>query len=106
MIGLFIFLLLLAVGLSWWQLSKAREQARFAAGIACKQHGLVLMDDTVMLDSLDTRQWRGKRIIGIRYRFDFAQNGILNHGGQVLISPRQRALVVISTEQGQLIESI
>jgi hypothetical protein len=106
MIGLFIFLLLLAAGLSWWQLSKAREQARFAAGVACKQHGLVLMDDTVMLDSLDTRQWRGKRIIGIRYRFDFAQNGILNHGGQVLISPRQRALVVISTEQGQLIESI
>ena len=63
------------------------------------------MDDTVMLDSVGTRQWGGKRIIGIRYRFDFAQNGILNHGGQVLISPSQQALVVISTDQGQLIES-
>ena len=106
MIGLFIFLLLLAVALSWWRLSKAREQARSAAGAACRQHGLVLMDDTVMLESVDTRHWRGKRFIGIRYRFDFAQNGMLNHGGQVLIAPRQKALVVISTDQGQLIETI
>ena len=59
-----------------------------------------------MLDSLDTRQWRGKRIIGVRYRFDFAHNGILNKGGHVLVSPRQRALVVINTDQGQLIETI
>lgn len=106
MIGLFIFLLLLILALGWWRLSKAREQARIAAGAACRQHGLVLMDDTVMLDSLDTREWRGKRIIGIRYRFDFAHNGILKHGGQVLISPRQQALVAISTDQGQVIEVI
>lgn len=106
MIGLFIFLLLLLTAFSWWRLVKAREQARFAAGAACKQHGLVLMDDTVVLDSLDTRQWRGKRMIGLRYRFDYAHNGVLNRGGRVLISPRQQALVVINTPQGQLIETI
>lgn len=106
MIGLMIFLLLILAALCWWRLAKAHEQARSAAGAACREHGLVLMDDTVVLDSLDTSRWREKGRIGLRYRFEFARNGILNHGGRVMIAPRQRALVVISTPDGQLIESI
>ncbi|HKJ16765.1 MAG TPA: DUF3301 domain-containing protein [Xanthomonadales bacterium] len=106
MLGLFIFLFSLLTAFCWWRLVRAREKARFAARVACKQHGLVLMDDTVVLDSLDTREWRGKRHIGLRYRFDFAHNGILNKGGQVLISPTRQALVVIKTSEGQLIETI
>lgn len=106
MLGLFIFLFLVFVLFCWWRLVKAREKARFAAMVACKQHGLVLMDDTVVLDSVDTREWRGKRLIGLRYRFDYAHNGILNKGGRVLISPARQALVIISTSQGQLIETV
>lgn len=106
MLGLFIFLLSALAAFCWWRLVKAREQARSAAGAACRVHGLVLMDDTVVLDSLDARHWRDRRIIGLRYRFEFARNGILNRGGRVLISPRQPALVVISTPEGQLIETI
>lgn len=106
MLGLIIFLLLALAGVCWWRLLKAREQARAAAGAACRQYGLVLMDDTVVLDSVDARRWRDKKIIGLRYRFEFARNGILNRGGRVLISPRQPALVIISTPEGQLIETI
>lgn len=106
MIGLVIFLLLILAGYCWWRLVKAREQARFAAGAACREHGLVLMDDTVVLDSLDARRWREKRIIGLQYRFEFAHNGILKRGGRVLIAPRQPALVVIQTPDGQLIETV
>lgn len=106
MIGLVIFLLSILAGYCWWRLVKAREQARFAAGAACREHGLVLMDDTVVLDSLDARRWRDKRIIGLQYRFEFAHNGILKRGGRVLIAPRQPALVVIQTPDGQLIESL
>lgn len=106
MIGLVIFVLLLLAAYCWWYLVKAREQARFAAGAACREHGLVLMDDTVVLSSLDARRWREKRVIGLQYRFEFAHNGILKRGGQVLIAPRQPAMVVISTPEGQLIESI
>ena len=106
MIGLIIFLLSALLAFCWWRLVKAREQARSAAGSACRQHGLVLVDDTVILDSLDTSRWRKKRLIGLRYRFDFAVNGVLNHGGRVLISPRQPALVIVNTPQGQLIEVI
>lgn len=106
MIGLFFFVLACLAAFCWWQLVRAREQARAAAGMACREHGLVLMDDTVVLDSLDARYWREKRIIGLQYRFDFARDGILKKGGRVLISPRQPALVVIRTAEGQVIESI
>lgn len=106
MIGLLIFLLTALAGFGWWQLVKAREQARSAAGAACMAHGLVLMDDTVVLDTLDTSRLRTDRTISLRYRFDFARNGVLNRGGRVLIAPRQRALVVINLPEGQLIESI
>jgi hypothetical protein len=106
MIGLFVFLLAVFTAFGWWRLVKAREQARSAAAAACKEHGLVLMDDTVVLDSLDARRWRDKRVIGLQYRFEFARNGVLNRGGRVLISPRQPAMVVINTPEGQLIEVI
>ena len=106
MLGLILFLISALAAFCWWRLVRAREQARSAAGAACREHGLVLMDDTVVLDSLDATRWRDKRIIGLRYRFDFARNGVLNRGGRVLISPRQRALVVINTPEGQLIETI
>lgn len=106
MIGLGVFLFLVFVAYCWWRLGKARELARAVAGAACREHGLVLMDDTVVLDALDTRNWREKRVIGLQYRFEFAQNGILRRGGRVLIAPRQRAMVVINTKEGQLIETL
>jgi hypothetical protein len=106
MFGLFVFLLLGLAALCWWHLVRAREQARSAAGAACREHGLVLMDDTGVLDALDARRWKDKRIIGLQCRFDFARRGILNRGGRVLISPRQPALVVINTPEGQLIETV
>lgn len=106
MLGLLVFVLLVSAAICWWRLVKAREQARAAAGAACRVHGLVLMDDTVVLDALDASRWRDKRIIALRYRFDFARNGVLKRGGRVMISPRQPALVVISTPEGQLIETI
>lgn len=106
MIGLIAFLLITLAAYCWWHLVKAREKARLAAGAACREHGLVLMDDTVVLQSLDTRQWREKKVIGLQYRFDFARNGVLNRGGRVMISPRQPTLVVINTPEGRLIETI
>ncbi len=106
MIGLLVFFFTALTGFAWWRLVKAREQARAAAGAACLAHGLVLIDDTVVLDSLDTGRWRENRTVALRYRFEFARNGILNKGGRVMIAPRQPALVVISTPEGQLIETI
>lgn len=106
MIGLFFFMLTSLAAFCWWRLVKARELARSAAAIACREHGLVLMDDTVVLHSIDARRWRDERVIGLLYRFDFARNGVLNRGGRVLISPRQPAVVVINTPEGQLIETV
>lgn len=103
---LFVLLLLGAAGYCWWRLVLAREKARAAAGMACREHGLVLMDDTVVLESLDTTRWKTHRAIGLQYRFDFAHNGILKQGGKVMIAPGQPMMVVITTPEGQVIESI
>ena len=106
MLGLLAFVLLVLAGLVWWRLVKARELARIAAGLACREHGLVLMDDTVVLEGFELQRQAPGRMLALRYRFDFAQNGILNRGGSVLILTRQPATVVIKTDHGRIIESI
>ena len=52
-------LILITAGLgviAWWRLLKGKELARYAAAVICKQHGLVLMDDTVMLETVQLKR--------------------------------------------------
>ena len=42
----------------------------------------------------------------VKNRFDFAREGVLHHGGTVIITPGMGAAVIIPTEQGQLIERL
>ena len=90
--------------MSWWQLVQGRERARAVAGLACKEHGLVLMDDTVVFDTASFRPAGEKRLFALVYRFEFAYKGILHRGGTVWISPGFAATVMIRTEKGDLIE--
>lgn len=102
-------LILIAAGLgfiAWWRLLKGKELARYAAAVICKQHGLVLMDDTVMLETIQLKREDPVRAWGLKYRFDFAVKGILRKGGIVLIAPGQRPTVIIETDNGQVIEHI
>jgi hypothetical protein len=43
---------------------------------------------------------------GLRYRFDYAQRGILHHGGSVILAPGHRPVTVIETEDGPLIQQL
>jgi hypothetical protein len=104
--GLVLFTAAGIAAVTWWRLLKGKEMARGAAASACRQHGLVLMDDTVMLDSVQLRREDPVNAWGLRYRFDFAQGGILHTGGTVLIAPGQRPVVVIETGDGPLIEHV
>ena len=104
--GLLLFVLFIFATLVWWRLLKGKELARQAATKACREHGLLLMDDTVVLDAiqLDDNEW--SRSYGLRYRFEFAHNGILRKGGKVLVSRGHPTTVIIPTSTGQLIEEI
>jgi hypothetical protein len=104
--GLVILILAGLAGVSWWRLLKGKELARYAAAAICKHHGLVLMDDTVMLDSIKLRREDPARAWGLKYRFDFANKGVLRKGGIVLLAPGQRPTVIIDTDNGQLIEHL
>jgi hypothetical protein len=102
-------LILIAAGLgfiAWWRLLKGKELARHAAAVVCKQHGLVLMDDTVMLQTVQLKREDPVRAWGLKYRFEFAVKGILRKGGIVLIAPGQPPTVIIETDNGQVIEHI
>ena len=102
-------LILTTVGLgaiTWWRLLHGKELARQAAAHSCRQHGLVLMDDTVILDSIQLRKEDPVRAWGLKYHFDFAHNGILREGGIVLLAPGRRPVVIIETDNGQLIERL
>lgn len=104
--GLIILIVAGAAGVTWWRLLKGKELARAAAGTTCKQHGLVLMDDTVMLDSIKLRKEDPVNAWGLKYRFDFAYKGIRHTGGIVILAPGHRPVTVIDTDNGPLIEHL
>ena len=106
MTGLVILVLFGIAAITWWRLLNGKEVARHAAAAVCRHHGLVLMDDTVMLDSVQLTRQDPVRAWGLKYRFDFAQQGILRKGGTVLVAPGQAPTVIIETEEGQLIERV
>jgi hypothetical protein len=106
MMGLLLLSLAGLVGVSWWSLLKGKEQARHAASKTCKEHGLSLMDDTVMLDSVQLKKQGELKGWCLRYRFEFARQGVLHKGGNVLIAPGRLPTVIIKTNSGQLIQEV
>ena len=100
------FVLFIIAALAWWRLLQGKEVARHAAGVACREHGLLLMDDTVVLDRIQLFGMENSSVYGLRYRFDFALDGILRKGGSVLVTPGRPATVIIATSSGQVIEEV
>jgi hypothetical protein len=106
MTGLVILVIAGFAVITWWRLLNGKEIARKAAAITCREHGLVLMDDTVILDSVQLRREDPVRAWGLKYSFEFARNGVLRKGGIVLIAPGRRPTVIIETDNGQLIQQV
>jgi hypothetical protein len=106
MTGLLILVVTGLAAVTWWRLLKGKELARYAAAVICRQHGLVLMDDTVILHSVQLRREDPARAWGLKYRFDFAHDGIPRKGGTVLIAPGHAPTVIIDTDGGPLIEHL
>lgn len=106
MSGLLLFVLCMLAALSWWRLLKGKELARQAATKACKEHGLSLMDDTVVLDAIQLTGDERSKSYGLRYRFEFVYEGVLRKGGRVLVFPGRPTTVIFPTSAGQVIEEI
>jgi len=106
MTGLLLLTLAGLASIIWWSLLKGKEQARNAASMACREHGLLLMDDTVVLNSVQLKKTGHSRAYRLQYRFEFAREGILHTGGSVLIGHGRRPTVIIKTSNGQLIQEM
>lgn len=106
MSGLLLFVVFAFAALCWWRLLRGKELARYAASMACKEHGLSLMDDTVVLDAIQIFGDERFRSYGLRYRFEFAYEGVLRKGGKVLVSAGRPATVIIPTSAGDVIQEV
>jgi hypothetical protein len=104
--GLLVLIIAGFAAISWWRLLKGKELARRAAAHVCREHGLVLIDDTVMLESIQLKKEDPARAWGLKYRFEFARNGVPRRDGAVLIAPGRRPVVIIKTDNGQLIDQV
>jgi hypothetical protein len=104
MLGLVLLILGGLIAMSWWQLLHGKERARSVAAKACLEHGLVLMDDTVIFESVSYRPAGDRRLFALVYSFEFAYQGILHRGGKVRVSPGMPSTVLITTANGDLIE--
>jgi len=99
-----ILLIITLLLLTWYSVSQARERAVQAARRACREGGVVLLDDTVTLARLRLRRRGDGRVALLRrYHFEFTREGEWRRGGMVeLLGP-----VVIATrleEEGAIYE--
>ena len=77
MTGLLILVIGGLAAIAWWRLLQGKETARHAAAAVCREHGLVLMDDTVVLHAVQLKSEDPVRAWGLKYRFDFARNPVI-----------------------------
>lgn len=106
MIELFIFLLVTACVVSWWQLMQGRQTARKTAGQVCGNHGLQLLDDTVSLSSITWNRDNKNSRFQANYGFEFAINGAKRRRGVVAIGFPASLSVTLDLEEGRLIENL
>ncbi|MDX2427965.1 MAG: DUF3301 domain-containing protein [Xanthomonadales bacterium] len=106
MIELFIFLLVTACVVAWWQLMQGRQKARRAAGQVCGNHGLQLLDDTVSLSSVTWNRDNSNSRIEVNYGFEFAINGAKRRSGVTTIGFPASLSVTLDLEDGRLIENL
>ena len=106
MIELFIFLLVTACVVAWWQLMQGRQKARRAAGQVCGNHGIQLLDDTVSLSSITWNRDNSNSRIEVNYGFEFAINGAKRRSGVATIGFPASLSVTLDLEEGRLIENL
>lgn len=77
--------LLLAVAIVFWfDTARAREQVCAAVRRHCRERGLTLLDDTVVMKSLRLRRdMRGRVRFARRYHFEFSSDGAERYRGRV-----------------------
>ena len=54
--GLVLLIIAGTIGVSWWRLLKGKVLALSDSAFSCREHVLVLMDDTVFLDSIQFKR--------------------------------------------------
>lgn len=81
-------MLLVALGyVIWAKQQRARQLASQVVRRHCKEQGLQLLDDTLVLDSLtfQRKHW-GNWAVSRCYRFEFSSSGVERYAGRLRLS--------------------
>ena len=74
----------------WWHSDRIKGLTLQQVTHACRQQGLQLLDQTMVLSGLSlTRNQEGRLAIRRRYRFEFSSTGASRYVGEVVLSGRQ-----------------
>lgn len=95
----FLFWATLAAALIafWWHSDRIKALALGQINTACRQQGLQLLDQTMVLSGLWlVRGTEGSLTIRRRYRFEFSSTGSVRYGG--LVELQGRKIVQIELE--------
>ncbi len=78
---------LVLIAVNWQAQLRARERATAAGRRACERAGVHFLDDTVALQRTRLRRGgRGGLLVVRRYRFEFATDGQVRYGGNVVLA--------------------
>jgi hypothetical protein len=72
----------------------------------CGNHGLQLLDDTVMLSSITWNRTDSNSRILVNYSFEFATNGAKRRSGVATLGFPASLSVTLDLEEGRLIENL
>ena len=95
--------MLLAAGAwVWYDSMRALERARQAGRDRCREVGVVLLDDTVVLTRLrPVRDAEGRWTLHREYQFEFTGDGRSRYGGEItLIGGRVDSLIMEPYREG------
>jgi len=81
-----VFLLLIAFLVWYWADSmRSRELAIQLAGFACRERGVLLLDQTVSLIRLQARRSPAGIRLRRTYRFEYSEQGVGRHEGHIVM---------------------
>jgi len=84
--GLFLILLLAAVGWYWWSMMQSKEAAKLAGKRVCDLYDVQFLDETVeMKKTWVRRNDRGRLELCRLFFFEFATDGEKRYQGRIVV---------------------
>ena len=88
--GLFLILIVAAIGWYWWSMMQSKEIAKQAGKYTCERNGVQFLDETVEMKKIWVRRNNRGRLEFCRlFFFEFATDGENRYQGRIVVLGKQ-----------------